>query len=132
MCSSPKMLRSGCLYSGWSGIAGPRASGRRCAAGMRGELDVELVEAPEDPRRLVREPARARRSVVLLRQPDVAHPVEDALEADAGLRARQRTAGARVHAAPERDVLLHVRAVEAELGRALEAARVAVGGAVEQ
>ena len=99
---------------------------------VRCELDVERVEAAQHPRGLVVEPARVGRAVVLLRQPDVAHPVEDALDADAGLGASQRTAGTGVDAAAEGDVLARVGAVEAELGRALEAPGVAVGRAVEQ
>ena len=96
------------------------------------ELEVQLGEAAEDPGRLVVEAAVAGRAVVLLGEADVVHAVEDALEADAALGAGERAAGARVVAAPERDVRLRVRAVDAELGRALEAPGVAVGGAVEQ
>ena len=44
---------------------------------------------------------------------------------------RERRAGTGVDAVAERDVLARVRAVELELVGALEAARVAVGGAVE-
>src|SRR3954452_23759569 len=65
-------------------------------------------------------------------EPDVVHALEDSLEADARFGARQRTTGARVRAAAERDVLPRVQSVEAELGRALEAPRVAVGSTVEQ
>ena len=60
------------------------------------------------------------------------HPVEDALEAHPALDPGERAAGARVRAAPERDVGLGVGPVDAELGRALEPPGVAVGGAVEQ
>ena len=87
------------------------------------ELEVQLGEAAEDPRRLVVEAAGAGRAVVLLGQADVAHPVEDALEADPALGPGERAAGARVGAAAERDVGLGVGAVDAELGRALEPAR---------
>src|SRR3954468_12676948 len=96
------------------------------------ELDVELVQAPKDPGRLVVEPALPGGTMVLFGEPDVAHPVEDALDADAALGARERPTGARVDAAPERDVLLRVGPVDPELGRALEPPRIAVGGAVEQ
>ena len=98
----------------------------------RVELEVELGEAAEDPRRLVAEAAVAGRAVVLLGQADVAHPVEDALEADPALGPGERAAGAGVGAAPEGDVGLGVGPVDAELVRALEAPGVAVGGAVEQ
>ena len=73
-----------------------------------------------------------RRTVVLLGEPDVTHAVEDALDADAPLRPRQRAARARVDAAPEGDVGLGVGTVEPELGGRLELAGVAVGRAVEQ
>ena len=57
-------------------------------------------EATEDPGRLVLEPARAGGAVVLLGEPDVAHPVEDALDADRGPRpgraAHRDTSGCRV------------------------------------
>ena len=96
------------------------------------ELEMDGREATEDPRRLVLEAARVGRTVVLLGQPDVVHPVEDALEAHATLDAGERAAGARVGTASEGDVTLHVLAVDAELGRALEAPRIAVGGTVEQ
>ena len=89
-------------------------------------------EAAEDPGRLVVEAAVAGRAVVLLGEADVVHPVEDALEADPALDPGERAAGAGVGAAPEGDVGLGVGPVDAELGRALEAPRVAVGGAVEQ
>ena len=50
---------------------------------------------------------------------------------DARLGARKRRAGARVGAVAERDVLAGVGAVDVELVGVLEAARVAVRGAVE-
>ena len=103
------------------------------AAGSIGvELEVQLGEAAEDPGRLVVEAPVAGRAVVLLGEPDVARAVEDALEADPALGAGQRTAGAGVGAPAEGDVGGGVRAVDAELVRALEPAGVAVGGAVEE
>ena len=98
----------------------------------RRELEVQLGEAAQHPGRLVAEAAVAGRAVVLLGEPDVAHPVEDALEADPALGPRQRRARAGVVAAPERDVGLRVGAVDPELGRALEPPGVAVGRAVQQ
>ena len=80
---------------------------RRSSTGV--ELEVQLGEAAEDPRRLVVEAAVAGRAVVLLGEADVVHPVEDALEADAALDAGERAAGARVGAASEGDVGLRVR-----------------------
>ena len=70
------------------------------------ELEVRGAQPAEDPRRFVLEAAVAGRAVVLLREADVAHPVEDALEADAALGPGQRPAGAGVGAASEGDVLL--------------------------
>ena len=93
------------------------------AASTGVELEVQLREAAQDPGRLVAEAAVAGRAVVLLGQADVAHPVEDALEADPALGPGERATGARVGAAPERDVGLGVVAVDAELGRALEPPR---------
>ena len=63
-----------------------------------------------------------------LRDPDVGRAVEEALDRGDGLGPRERRAGAGVDAVPEREVLAAVRAVEAELGRALELARVAARG----
>ena len=57
--------------------------------------------------------------------------VEQALDADAAPRPRERRARAGVRAVPERDVLPGVGAVDVELGRGVEAARVAVRGAVD-
>src|SRR5439155_3192038 len=94
--------------------------------------DVNASEATEDPRRLVLEAAGAPRPVVLFGEPNVARPVEDALDADATLGARQRPPGARVVTASEGDVLLGVGPVEPELRRALEPSRIPVGRAVEQ
>src|SRR6187431_2995660 len=93
---------------------------------------MDRRETTEDPRRLVLEAAVVGRAVVLLGQPDVVHAVEDPLEADAPLDAGERAARARVGTTSEGDVALHVLAVDAELGRALEAPRIAVGGPVEQ
>src|SRR4029078_8164573 len=69
---------------------------RRLGIVDRRELYVDLVEAPEDPRRLVAEPAIRRRAVVLLGQPDVTGAVEDPLEADPALGAGQRATRAGV------------------------------------
>ena len=70
-------------------------------------------------------------TVLRLRDPDVAHAVEDALEADAGLGARERCAGTGVDAEPEPEVLTAVHTVEAELVRVVELPRVVVRGSVE-
>src|SRR6266851_2087327 len=91
------------------------------------EVQVQLREPAEHPGGFVAEPARPPRAVVLLGQSDVAHAGEYALEADAALGARQGTARAGMGAAPERDVGLGVRTVDAELRWALEASGIAVG-----
>src|SRR4029077_17324886 len=104
-------------------------SGRRRS---RRELEVQGAQPAEDPGRFVDEATRGWGTVVRLRETDVVHPVEDALQADAGFAARQRPSRAGVRAAPERDVLPGVRPVEPELGGALEVSRVAVRGAVQQ
>src|SRR5262245_51020953 len=97
-----------------------------------GELDVELVEAAQHPRRFVDEPTSVGWTVVFLGQADVPHTVEDAVEADARFGSCERPAGAGVDPTAEGDVRAHVRAVESELRGALELARGAVGGPVEQ
>ena len=56
---------------------------------------------------------------------------EQALDADPALGAGEWAAGTGVDAAAERQVLARVAAVEPELVRVLELARVAVGGAVD-
>jgi hypothetical protein len=70
--------------------------------------------------------------MMLLGQSDVPGPVENALDADPSLGARQGAARARVRPPPEGDVGLGIGAVGAELSRALELPRVAVGRAVEE
>ena len=80
----------------------------RESAPRRSELEVEGLQAAQDVRRRVLVAARAGRTVLGLRDPDVGHAVEDPLDADRGLRraraarrgrcgcrARTRGAGAR-------------------------------------
>src|SRR5205085_11705927 len=78
------------------------------------------------------EAAGVRGTVVLRREPDSAHAVEDALEADPCFGAGERTAGAGVRAPPDRDVVHGVGPVDAALLRTVEPPRIAVVGAVEQ
>ena len=73
--------------------------------------------------------ARIGGAVLGLGDRDVAHPVEDAFDADPALGPGERRARAGVDAVAERDVLAGVDAVGVELVGALEAARVAVRGA---
>ena len=114
------------------GAAGDDRDPAHRAASAGSNSRCSLVRPAEDPGRLVAEVAVTGRAVVLLGQADVAHPVEDALEAHPALGPGQRAAGAGVDAAPEGDVGLGVGPIDVELGRALEAPRVAVGRAVEQ
>src|SRR3954463_12697116 len=93
---------------------------------------MQLAEPAEHPCGFVAKVAVVRRTVVLLGDPDVTHPVEDALDADPALDARQWSAGTRVVPAAERDVRLHVDAVDAELLGALETAGGAGRGAGSQ
>src|SRR5262249_58334191 len=65
------------------------------------------------------------------RDPDGGHAVEEPFDADTGLGPSQGSTRAGVDAEPEGQVLADVRPVEVELGRALEPARVTVGGTVE-
>ena len=98
----------------------------------RGELDVQVVQAAQDPRRLVREVSGTRRAVMLVGEPDVAHPVEDPLDADATLGTRPAALRDR-SATPttEGHVLLRVGAVQPELLGTLEPSWIAIGRAVE-
>src|SRR5439155_1671812 len=95
-------------------------------------IDSSEVERVLYEHEWVVEAARGAGTVVLLGEPEVARSVEDALDADAPLGARQRGAGSRMGAAPEGDVLPGVGTLEPELRGALEAARIAVRRAVEQ
>ena len=52
---------------------------------------MQRVQAAQHPRRLVVEVALAHRAVVLVRQSDVVHAVEQALDADARFRPRERS-----------------------------------------
>src|SRR5262245_27639752 len=98
----------------------------------RREAEVKGHEAAEDVRRRVLETAGAGGTVLGIRETDVAHAVEDPLEADPGLGAGERPARARMRAAAEGDVLLRVGPIDTERGRAFELARVAVGGTAEE
>ena len=64
--------------------------------------------------------------------PNVGEAVEHALDRDSSVGTYERCTWARVDTATERDVLARVVTVGAELGRALEAAGVAVAAGQEQ
>ena len=69
---------------------------------------------------------------MLLGQADVAHPVEDAVEADPPLGPGQGATGTGVGTPAEGHVCPGVGPVHVELRRVLEAPGIAVGGAVQQ
>ncbi len=69
---------------------------------------MQRVQPAQHPGGFVVEVALARRTVVLLGEPDVAHTVEDALDADPALHPGQRAAGTGVGAPAEGDVDLGV------------------------
>ena len=111
--------------------APPVTTRRRSIRGTL-ELEVQPGETAEDPRRLVVEVAIAGRAVVLLGQPDVAHAVEDALEADAALGPGERAAGAGVNARARRRCAPGRWAGRGGTRAGTRSAGVAVGGAVQQ
>src|SRR5581483_10857532 len=123
--ASSRPRPTACPRSRWS-------TGRLGSPSDLRELDLQSGQAPQDPRRLVGEPACARRPVVLLGETDVAHAVEDAFKADATLGPRQWSARTGVDTTTEGDVVEGVLPVDAEIVRALEPPGIAVGGAVEE
>src|SRR4051794_35612150 len=92
---------------------------------------MQFGETTQDVRRNILVAAAIRRAVLRLADPDVGGAIQQPLEADAGLRARQRGTGAAVDAATERQVLACVLALGVKRVRILEAPRVAVGRAVD-
>src|ERR1700733_12469698 len=97
-----------------------------------GEVELQGVEAVEHVRLHVVVVAGARGTVRLFVDADVGRPLEQPLDRDAGLRPSQRRPRAGVDAVAEGDVAAHVLPGRAELGRALELARIAGGGPVRQ
>ena len=95
----------------------PLAVCRRSWVYARFELEVEAADTAQDVGRHVVVAAGAGRAVLLLGDPDVVHPVEQALDGDATLGARERRTGARVRAVTEREVLARVGALDLEVGR---------------
>ena len=95
----------------------------RSADGTRFELEVQAADTAQDVRRHVVVAAGAGGAVLLLGDPDVVHPVEQSLDGDASLGARERGAGTRVGAVAEREVLARVGALDVEVGGMVEAAR---------
>src|SRR3954462_11265850 len=93
------------------------------------EPDVDVGEAAQDERWFVVVCAGVGGTVLLVVNGDIAQPVENPLNADPALHAGERSAGARVDTAAERDVLADVFPVKLELMRVLEAVRIAVRGA---
>ena len=102
--------------------------GHRAATGVNSRC--RRLEPAQHVDRRVLVAARAGRAVLAFGDPDVGHAVEDAFEAHARLGPGEGRTDTRVDAEPEPEVMAAVGAVEAELGRRLEVARVAVRGAV--
>src|SRR5450756_318085 len=96
------------------------------------EVEVEGGDAVEHVRLQVVVVAAAGGAVRCLVDADVGRPVEQPLDRDAHLRPGKRRSRAGVNAVAEGDVAAYVLPVHPELGRALELARVEVGGAVRQ
>src|SRR6478609_5177538 len=92
---------------------------------------MQFGEPTQDERRNVAVVAVVRRTVLLLRDPDIGGAVQQPLQADARLGAREWGTWAAVDTAAEREVLAGVLARRVELVRPLEAARIAVGRAVD-
>src|SRR5437016_5246504 len=105
--------------------AGLDVQGRALA--MRRELQVQVGQAPQDERGHVLVAAGVGRPVLRLRDADVAHAVQEALDADAGLGPSKGSARAGVDPVPERHVLTGVGPVDAELVWPLEAPQISVG-----
>src|SRR5437763_960973 len=108
--------------SGWS---------RHSSEYARFELEVQTADAAQDVGRHVVVTAGAHGAVLLLGDPDVVHPVEQSLDRDPSLGARERSTGAGVRTVTERDVLARVRALHVEVARMLETTGVAVRGPVD-
>ena len=75
------------------------------ASRARRELQVQLLEAAEHVGGVVVVAPGVGRAVVGLGDSDVGRAIEEPLDGDLGLRARERCADARVDAVPEREVL---------------------------
>src|SRR4051794_40565917 len=127
---------SGICSTASHGSAGVDTAARTTASGRRRgrwtELQVQLGHAAQDEGGDVAVAARSGGSVVLLRDADLAQPIEQALDTHPSLRAGQLAAHAGVDAAAERQVLARVLAVDLELVRVLEPLGVPACGAVEQ
>src|SRR5271166_5305526 len=102
------------------------------SSGVRGELDVQCFQPAKNVERHIVEPTIPRRPVPGFLEPNVFEPVQDPIDGDTAFDPGQWPAGATVHAAGECHVLARIRTIYAELGRAVEVARIAVGGAGQQ
>ena len=92
-----------------------------------GEVELEAVEAAEEVGGQVLVAAGVGRAVGVLGDRDVGGAVEQAVDGDPALGPGQVGAGAVMDAVAEGDVVLGVGAVDVELVRVLEQARVPVG-----
>lgn len=96
------------VISRWGRTAGADCSTRAGVGGFPGELPIGFG------------------AVFRVVEFDVAHAVQEPLDADLRFDTRQRTSRAGVHTAAESDVFTQVFTVDAEFRRAFEAVRVAV------
>src|SRR5262245_47989586 len=101
-------------------------------AAYRVELYVQGAQPSHDERRVVLVLPILRRAVHFLGDPDIGHPVQQAVHRDARLRAGQRRTRAGVRPTPERHVLTHIAPVGPKLVRALELARITVARSGKQ
>src|SRR5262249_25249497 len=90
------------------------------------ELQVEADQPAQDVRRHVVVAPLPRGTVLRVVDADVAHAIEETLDGDAALRAREWRAGARVDTVPECKVLPGVGPLDLDLGRVAELSRVSV------
>src|SRR5215470_3676390 len=98
---------------------------------FRGEFEVQAGQPAEHIGSQVLVAAVASGAVHRFRDPDVRRAVEEPLDRDTRLRTGERGSRTGVDAMPERQVAADVLPLDAELGRALELARVPAGGTVD-
>src|SRR5436309_13794122 len=108
----------------------PSGEERRSALGDGRELQVEALHPTQDVRGDVVVRPRARRPVLGLGDSDVRETVEQPFDADDGLGAREGRAGTGVDPEAECQMLTRVWTIHIKIGRGLDTAGVAAGGAV--
>src|SRR5436190_18008975 len=125
-CSVSQLRNSSRSSSSGSVSDRARTTTGRSASADRSELEMQVLETPHQVDGRVLVAAVVGRAVLRLGDPDVGHTVEETVDADVPFGAGEWRAGAGVDAEPEPDVLATVRAVELELRRILELARIPV------